>query len=124
MSKTETLNLSKEEIAKLEKAIDDNQLDANQKILLKCVLATLEKVCMTLEEKKASLFKLRKLFGLKTEKIPKTSKDLEVSKSDDGSIEGNDKGKSGNDSSDQKKRQIKIKRRGSLAISGLIQNRH
>lgn len=76
MSIDNTVSLSQEEKSLLIKAIQENKLDQDQKDQLISVIETLNKVCATLVEKRASIKRLRNILGIKTEKlIPKSEFD-------------------------------------------------
>ena len=71
-----TTGISQEEKALLIKAIQEDNLDQDQKDLLISILETLNKVCSTLTEKRASIQRLRNILGIKTEKVtPKSTFD-------------------------------------------------
>ncbi len=106
MSKPESLKLSQEEVQELETAIENNDLSADQKQTLKEIIDALDEVCRTLEQKRASIARLRKLFGLKTEAIP----------GDKNRSEG-----SSGSQSDEKKSLLPLGERGGLAISNVLQ---
>jgi predicted phage-related endonuclease len=80
MSIDNTVSLSQEEKILLIKAIQENKLDQAQKDQLVSIIETLSKVCATLEEKRASIKRLRNILGIKTEKLTSKSEFDEILK--------------------------------------------
>ena len=60
------------EIEGLISSIDSNSLDKDQMLVLRDILSVFMDICSSLEEKKMSIQKLKKLLGIKTEKASHT----------------------------------------------------
>jgi hypothetical protein len=72
MADQDPIKLSREELEQIIGSIREGRLNEEQKDLVIAMLNTLDEVCLTLEKKKATIARLRKLLGIKTEKTPRT----------------------------------------------------
>jgi hypothetical protein len=72
MADQDPIKLSREELEQITESIRGCNLSKEQKELVIAMLRTLDEVCLTLEQKKATIARLRKLLGIKSEKIPRT----------------------------------------------------
>lgn len=122
MKKEETIKLSPKELEDLKNEIDGSDLSEDSKHNLKAALRTLGVVCSTLDQKRASIEKLRRLLFGKTEKLPRDFFESEMS---DGHGTGKDsKGGESPGSEEKKSPKPNLESpKGILGISPLIRKR-
>ena len=102
MTEQDPIKLSREELEQIVDAIHGSNLNEEQKELIVSMLRTLDEVCVTLEQKRATIARLRKMLHIQTERIPRGS------------------GESKDSSGSEKKTRIGLMGMTSLAINPLL----
>jgi len=102
MKTPEVVNLSLDEKDLLLESLANETLSKEQREHLKAIVLSFTEVCLTAQQRQASILKIRKVLGIKTEKISKNSEQTEGEQADGESPAGTEL------SSEEKKRLLAV----------------